>query len=185
MADKVFPTESMEEFQDEAYFDRSGDGAPAAFDAKLLRERATVLRARKPIVLSRQCSVTDAVRSMQGEHRGAVLVTEDGTPATKVVGIFTERDVLFRIVDGGRNPATLGIGDVMTEVPECLDDDQSIAEALNLMSVGGFRHIPVVDSEGRPVFVLSVRDVVQFLVEAFPREVLNIGARSARQREGG
>lgn len=185
MADKTFTTDSMEEFQDEAYFDHSRDGGPTAFDARLLAERATVLPARKPIVVARQSSVTDAVRSMQGEHRGAVLVTEDGTPGTKVVGIFTERDVLFRIVDGGRNPATLAIGDVMTEEPECLGDDQTIAEALNLMSVGGFRHIPIVEPAGRPVSILSVRDVVQFLVEAFPREVLNIGAHSARQREGG
>jgi CBS domain-containing protein len=53
------------------------------------------------------------------------------------------------------------------------------------MSVGGFRHVPVVDAEGRPVFILSVRDVVQFLVEAFPREILNLGGNIHREREGG
>jgi CBS domain-containing protein len=50
----------------------------------------------------------------------------------------------------------------------------SVASALNMMSVGGFRHIPVVDDEHRPVFMIRVRDVVEFIVEAFPREILNL-----------
>jgi CBS domain-containing protein len=122
---------------------------------------------------------------MQSEHRGVVLVSEDGTMHSRVVGIFTERDVLFRIVDQGRNPATLPLADVMTVDPECLRDDQTIAEVLRMMSVGGFRHVPIVDAEGRPVHVVSVRDVVEFLVEAFPREVLNRGGDRTSEREGG
>jgi len=177
--------DEFNEFRDEAYFDREGERGPRVFDARLLREPAAVLPTRKPIVLSRQDSVTDAVRAMQAEHRGVVVVTQDGTPGSRVVGIFTERDVLFRIVDGGRNPATLAVGEVMTQDPECLVEDHSVASVLNLMSVGGFRHVPVVDGHGRPLFVVSVKDVVQFLVEAFPGEVLNLGADRQRQREGG
>ena len=105
-----------------------------------------------------------------------------------MTGIFTERDVLFRVVDRGRNPVVLPLAEVMTADPECLRDDQSVAAVLNKMSVGGFRHIPIVDSQARPLFVASVRDVVEFLVEAFPREILNqpveLMARSPRQREG-
>jgi CBS domain-containing protein len=171
--------------RDEAYFDSQRRAAPRVFDSRLLRESPVVLPTRKPIVLSRHASVTDAMRAMQGEHRGAVLVTRDGTPGTEVTGIFTERDVLFRIVDGGRNPAVLPVGEVMTADPECLSEDQTIAEVLELMSVGGFRHVPVVDVEGRPLHVVSVRDVVQFLVESFPREVLNRGSDRTRAREGG
>ena len=63
-----------------------------------------------------------------------------------------------------------------------------MAYALNKMSVGGFRHIPVVDDEYRPAFVVSVRDVVEFLVEYFPREVLNLppleGVKPQQAREG-
>lgn len=173
---------------DEAYFE-AGEHPPRGFDAALLREPATVLPARRPIVLGPERSVTEAVRAMQAEHRGAVLVTEDGTMATRVRGIFTERDVLLRIVDGGRNPALLPLGDVMTVAPECLRDDQSIAQLLHCMSVGGFRHVPVVDAEGRPVSMVSVRDVVELLVDAFPRDVLNRPSRPdadrVRAREGG
>ncbi|NKB16199.1 MAG: aldehyde dehydrogenase family protein, partial [Sphingomonadales bacterium] len=65
-------------------------------------------------------------------------------------------DVLFRIVDQGRNPATLPISEVMTADPECLRDDQTIAALLHMMSVGGFRHVPLVDEHGRPLGVVSV-----------------------------
>jgi CBS domain-containing protein len=169
---------------DEAYFE---DGGPSerSFDTRLLREPTSVLPVRKPLVLSRFHSVTDAIRAMQSEHRGVVVVTEDGTLHAQVVGIFTERDVLFRIVDQGRNPATLPLSEVMTPDPECLRDDQTIADVLRMMSVGGFRHVPIVDDAGRPVHVVSVRDVVEFLVEAFPQEVLNRGGDRTSEREGG
>lgn len=170
---------------DEAYFDARGREGPRVFDSRLLSERSAVLPTRKPILVSRHTSVTDAMRAMQTDHRGAVVVTRDGTPGTAVIGIFTERDVLFRIVDGGRNPATLPVGDVMTADPECLQEEQSLAEVLEVMSVGGFRHVPVVDGEGRPLHLVSVRDVVQFLVESFPEEVLNRGSDRTRAREGG
>jgi CBS domain-containing protein len=168
---------------DEAYFE--GGSRERTFDTRLLREPASVLPVRKPLVLSRFHSVTDAIRAMQSEHRGVVVVTEDGTLHAKVVGIFTERDVLFRIVDQGRNPATLPLAEVMTPDPESLRDDQTIADVLRMMSVGGFRHVPIVDGDGRPVHVVSVRDVVEFLVEAFPQEVLNRGGDRTSEREGG
>jgi len=177
--------EEVEEYKDEAYFDGSGIPQERAFDTRLLREPTSVLPVRKPLVLSRFHSVTDAIRSMQSEHRGVVLVTEDGTMHSRVVGIFTERDVLFRVVDQGRNPATLPLGDLMTSDPESLRDDQTICEVLRMMSGGGFRHVPIVNAEGKPVHVVSVRDVVEFLVEAFPQEVLNRGGDRTSEREGG
>ncbi|HKE12297.1 MAG TPA: CBS domain-containing protein [Myxococcota bacterium] len=165
---------------------RRGHRAP--FDKRLLREPLSVLPVRKPIVLAADCSVTDAIRAMQREHRGVVLITEDGTPESALRGIFTERDVLLRVTGRGRNPATLRLSEVMTENPERLIEDSSIAWVLNKMHLGGFRHVPVVDTLDRPVFVISVRDVVEFLVEAFPREVLNLpleyGADRQRDREG-
>ena len=158
---------------DESYFEpspRSYEG----FDSRLLRESLRVIPAQSPVALRPDASVTEAMRVMQREHRGCVLVTDDGTAASKLTGIFTERDVLFRIVDRGRNPAALPISEVMTPNPDALSVHATVAYVLNKMSVGGFRHIPVVDEELRPVRVISVRDVVGFLVEAFPREVLNL-----------
>jgi len=76
----------------------------------------------------------------------------------------------------------------MTRSPDAVLSNGTVAFVLNRMAVGGFRHVPVVDEDDRPVALISVRDVVQFLVEQFPREVMNlppeVGANITRSREG-
>ncbi len=177
----------IDDLGDESYFERQRDRGDG-FDASLLREPLSALPTYPAIVFSGQDNVTEAMRAMQREHRGCVVVTDDGTMSSKLIGIFTERDVLLRIVDRGKNPATLPLAEVMTPEPEVLPIRSTVAYALNKMSVGGFRHIPVVDDEHRPAFVVSVRNIVEFLVEAFPREVLNLptgfGTSSPKEREG-
>ncbi len=159
---------------DDGYFEQGDESRD--FDAQLVREPLSAVPVRAPVVLSASENVTEAMRAMQREHRGCVMVTDDGTQESKLLGIFTERDVLLRIVDRGKNPATLPLGEVMTPEPDCLSVDSTVAHALNRMSVGGFRHVPVVDQEHRPAFVVSVRDIVEFLVAAFPREVLTLAS---------
>lgn len=158
------------------------------FDARVLEERLDILPERTPLVFARADSVRDAMRAMQKERRGCVLITEDGTALTPMIGIFTERDILYRIVDRGQNPAVLSLGDVMTHAPESVPRAASIAWVLNQMAVGGFRHIPVVDESGCPVFVVSVRDIVNLLVEFFQQQVLNLppqyDGNRAKKREG-
>ncbi len=177
----------QDDLGEETYFATESD-RDRVFDASVLRESVSTLPARRPITLKASDTASQAMRAMQRGHRGCVLVTDDGSLQSRLAGIFTERDVLHRIIEGGRNPATLPLGEVMTPDPECLPSEATIAWALNKMSVGGFRHVPVIDDRGRPVFVASVRDVVDFLVQAFPREILNLptdfGADRPRTREG-
>lgn len=172
---------------DEAYFDRD-KGEERVFDSALLQESATSLPARKPLIFADGDSATDAMRAMQRERRGCVLITSDGTEKGRLTGIFTERDVLHRIVDRGRNPQGLPLKEVMTTEPEALPVEASVAWVLNKMAVGGFRHVPVVDDMERPAFVISVRDVVEFLVDFFPNDVLNLppefGPPRSTKREG-
>ena len=104
------------------------------------------------------------------EHEiGAVLVEREG----RAVGIFTERDVLRRVVLRGLDQAR-PVSEVMTRDPETLRLDDGIAFALNRMIVGGFRHVPIVDEGGRPQAVLSLREVVAFIIELLPGRVLNL-----------
>jgi CBS domain-containing protein len=74
----------------------------------------------------------------------------------------------------------------MTRDPDRLRVDQPLAALLQMMSVGGFRHIPIVDGEDRPLFVVAMKDVVQVLVESFPREILTFrgGAKAQTERDG-
>ena len=98
---------------DEAYFDQEPSDDKRIFDAELLRQPLSVLPTRSPLIFAPKDTVSAAMRSMQAEHRGCVLVTEDGSDRSALRGIFTERDVLERIIDRGRNPATLTLSEVM------------------------------------------------------------------------
>ena len=122
--------------------------------------------------------------AMNRDRVGCVLVVDGDT----LVGVFTERDVLTKVVGPGVDPDTTAIERVMTEDPESLTLDDGIVYALNKMSVGGFRHIPLVDEENRPTGVVAMRNVVDYLVHLFPTQVLNFHRRrrsvSPRVREG-
>ncbi len=173
---------------DESYFEEERGGPDHVFDASLIQEPLKRLARRRPLVFAPDANVSDAMRAMQRERRGCVLITHDGTDQSRLVGIFSERDVLYRVVDRGRNPAKLPLGEVMTPDPDSLPVEASIAWVLNKMAVGGFRHVPVVDAAQHPVWVVSVRDVVEFLVEFFPNDVLNLppeyGPPRSAKREG-
>ncbi|MCR9093548.1 MAG: CBS domain-containing protein [bacterium] len=167
--------------QDEAYFD-DGPSRVRSFDARLLEEPLTLLPSRPPLAMGRDDSVKSAMHAMRKRHRSCVLITQDGTLHSPLIGIFTERDVLLKIIDSGRNPVDVSLADVMTTEPESLAIDAKLAWALNMMSVGGFRHLPVTDERGWPAFIISVRDIVEFLVESFPAEILNLPPDFRREK---
>jgi signal-transduction protein with cAMP-binding, CBS, and nucleotidyltransferase domain len=168
--------------EDVRYDDDTGSDKP--LHAGLFAEPIRGLRRRAVhVAVSRQASIADAAHVMRETGTGCVLVEEHG----KLVGILTERDILQKLVGTGYDPARTGVSGVMTPNPESLTPDDPIAFALQRMSVGGYRHIPLVDEQGHPVGILSVKDVVDFLVEHFPREILNIPpepGRHARTPEG-
>lgn len=151
----------MSEF-DDAYDD------PQRRSGAILEVPISDLPLRDPIIVSPTATVADAVRAMNEHHTGCVLIGREG----RLLGIFTERDVLTK--DYFRSDSdSLAVEHLMTRNPETLEPDHSIAFAINMMSVGGYRHIPIVD-EGRPIGVLSVRDIVDYLVDLFPEDVLNL-----------
>lgn len=139
---------------------------------------------KSPVWVGPGASIRRAVDVMNERGVGCVLVVDEG----RLVGIFTERDVLRRVVSQGFALDTTPVGQVMTPDPECLTLDDGIAYALNLMSDGGFRRIPLVDGDGRPTGVVTMRNIVDYIVDLFPHEVLNLpphpGLAVAREREG-
>jgi CBS domain-containing protein len=98
--------------------------------------------------------VRDATREMDVRNVGAALVVDS---AKRLVGIFTERDLLRRVVAQGRDPNATAVAEVMTRDPDTVGPRHFAVDALRLMREGGYRHLPVVDAE-RIVGILSQRD---------------------------
>ncbi len=99
-------------------------------------------------------TVRDAARVMTERHIGAILVAVEG----RLQGIFTERDVLARVVAAGLDPDDTVLGGVMTPNPDTVAPNDTALEALRKMSERGYRHLPVVDGE-RVVGIVSIRDL--------------------------
>ncbi len=171
-----------EELEDELSRMYEEDRVAKTLDSATFKKPIKHLKVRKPVLVSPGQSVMEAVRLMQEKKLGCLLVSEGG----RLVGIFTERDVLTRVF-GRKDVEALRVRDVMTPNPEAFQPDDSIAFVLNAMSVGGYRHVPVVDEKGAPIAVVSVKDIVGFIIEHFPEEVLNLPPepiRTTEQREG-
>ena len=116
---------------------------------------------------SARTTVVDAARLMQERNIGALMVVEEGA----LVGIFTERDGLFRVLAAGLDPATTPLHEVMTRKPQTIDAGSGFTLALQMMHDGRFRHLPVVE-DGRLIGVVSVRDALGPELEAFVYEIL-------------
>lgn len=124
----------------------------------------------KPAATLREMgTIRAAVQLMLEKRLGAILVEREGIP----VGIFTERDLVRRVVAAGIG-LDRAIEEVMTPDPETLGLDDGVAFALNRMSVGGFRNVPIVDEQGIVVGIVSQREVVDYIVALLPSHVINL-----------
>ena len=101
-------------------------------------------------------TIRQAARYMVDHGVGSVLVMEEGT----LRGIFTERDALCIFVATRRNPDYSRLADVMTEAPQTLSPQDTPRDAVQRMTAGKFRHMPVVDDKGKILGVVSQRDLV-------------------------
>ncbi len=145
-----------------------------------IRELPTL---REPVCVTPSTSLWQAIERMNELSVGCVLVEDGG----RLCGIFTERDVLTKVVGQDLDLERTCIADFMTREPEVLSPDDRVSFALNKMSVGGFRHVPLVDEQGRPAGVVSMRNIVDYMVELFRTEILNLPPsprQLLRSREG-
>ncbi len=119
-------------------------------------------------------TVRDAIREMAQGHYGCVLVTD----ASRLVGILSERDVVTRLLDREKDPKAELVRDHMTMEPETATVGDEIAYALNIMSVGGFRHVPVIYPDGALAGIVSIRDIARLLVDHFREEILTLAPKT-------
>ena len=135
-----------------------------------VRTLRTIVAGRPALVAPRTSTVAEAARVMKQRDVGSLLVVD----GTRLVGIFTERDVAFRVVAAGLDPDATTLREVMTRRPLTIGPEQPFGYALALMHEKGFRHLPVLD-RGKVVGLVSARsamdpDLEEFRAEAHRRE---------------
>ena len=127
--------------------------------------------------------VSEAVAVLRECRVGCLLVTEGG----RLVGIFTERDLLTRVLATGLSLDT-PLRRVMTPDPVSVGLQEPIRQAIRRMQGGGYRHLPVIDAGHRPVGILSAKRVIRYIADHFPHVVYTLppgpGSTSPATREG-
>jgi len=159
----------MSEFHDE--YSESLDAEFRKLEDALLSDEVGLLAPSEPIRLPPDASVAEAVTRMVDGHRAGVVIVD---PAGRLIGIFTERDLLTRVVRQGRELGRTRLEEVMTVDPEALTPADRICFAINRMHNAGYRTVPLVDADHRPIGVVTVNDVVGWLARVFPEAILNL-----------
>lgn len=124
-----------------------------------------VMEKKKLLTAPPETTVRKTAELMAQRQVGAVMVIEEG----RLVGIFTERDAVFRVVARGLDSQTTALADVMTAAPKTIAPDKSFGYALLVMHENGFRHLPVIEN-GKLVGVVSARDALDPDLEEFVSE---------------
>lgn len=134
---------------------------------RLLCDSIASIGLREPFTVTSGVSVGDCIATMRERRIGSVLIV-DGVG--RMEGIFTERDCLIKVV-GLEGDLRAPVARYMTLHPICERPEASLAFVLNLMSNGGFRHVPIVDQDNMPIGIVSIKDVVDYIVKKMLKAV--------------
>jgi CBS domain-containing protein len=140
----------------------------------LAEERLRVLSRRQPVTVLPGTSIADCLGAIQRTRTGDSVFVCDA--AGRLTGVLTERDIFGRIV-GGEVDLSQPVEGLMTTEPRTLDLDQTIRDAIDLMQTGRYRNVPLVDEHGGLVGVVRQQDIIAYLAESFPEELLNLPPR--------
>jgi CBS domain-containing protein len=140
----------------------------------LTEERLRVLSRRQPVTVLPGTALVECVRAIQRTGTGDSVFVCDASG--RLVGVLTERDIFGRIV-GGPVDLAQPVERLMTTDPKTLDLDDTIRDAIILMQTGRYRNVPLVDASGNLVGVVRQSDIIKYLAESFPEELLNLPPR--------
>jgi CBS domain-containing protein len=161
--------------------------AIAARVPALASEPIAVIHRREPVTVRPGTNIAECLRAIQRSGTSdSVFVTE---PDGKLVGVLTERDIFGRLVGDAKDvDLAAAVETCMTTEPMTLRLDQHVRDAIDLMQTGRYRNVPVIDDDGMLVGVVRQVDILKFLAESFPEELLNLPPRPHQrmeQAEGG
>ncbi len=149
----------------------------------LVEERLGVVSTRDPVIVAPGTPLRDCVAAIQRTGTGDSVFVKDADG--RLVGVLTERDIFGRLVGGDVGPIDLDqpVESLMTTQPQHLHLDETIRDAIALMQTGRYRNVPLLDDEDHLIGVVRPQDILKYLAEAFPEELLNLPPRPHQQME--
>ncbi len=162
---KEFEEEEIKELEEELLEDQ---------EIKLTRSSLQVplktLRLKKAVCVEATSTIRRSIDMMLARQFGCLLIVENN----KYNGIFTERDILRKIVLESIDLDTAHVCDYMTEHGRTLTMEDTIESALRIMQKDGLSHVCIIDAKAMPQAVVSIRDIIRFIIDFFPQSILNL-----------
>jgi CBS domain-containing protein len=139
-----------------------------SFHLSLNTDLVTAAYPKNPLMVSPGEKIGGVLQLMRVNRSGSVLVCDE----SRLVGIFTERDALAWMASG--QPTDVAIETLMSRDLKTLDTTATVADAIRIMSQGGYRRLPIMSTDGKPSGVSSVRGIVHYLVDHFPQTIYTL-----------
>jgi CBS domain-containing protein len=164
------------------------EGAVVARVPSLVEEKLQVVGRREPVTVRPGTSLADCIAEIQrtGTGDSVFVVDADG----RLAGVLTERDIFARLV--GRDVAEIDLAEpvetLMTTNPHHLHLEETVRDAIALMQTGRYRNVPLLDDHDQLMGVIRPQDILKYLAESFPEELLNLPPRphqTMHRAEGG
>ena len=152
-----------------------------SFQLSLSTESVTAAYPDEPLIVSPETSVGEVLQLMRAQETGSVLICS----SDQIQGIFTERDALKLMAAGA--DLTQAVSQVMSSDPVLLNSETNMSEAIKMMSEGGYRHLPIISSEGTPAGMATVFGIIHYLVDHFPQTIYTLPpnpSSTPSEREG-
>ena len=162
---KEFEEEEIKELEEELLEDQEIKLTRASLQVPL-----KTMRLKKAVCVESTASLRRCIDMMLARQFGCLLIVENN----KYSGIFTERDILRKIVLESIDLDTAPVRDYMTENGATLRMEDTIESALRIMQKGGFSHVCIIDTNEKPQAVVSIRDIIRFIIDFFPQSILNL-----------
>jgi CBS domain-containing protein len=164
------------------------EGAVAARVPMLLDERIQVVGRKEPVTVRPGTSLAECLAAIRRTGTGDSVFVVDGEG--RLLGVLTERDIFGRLVGGDVSPIDLAqpVETLMTTKPHHLHLEETVRSAIELMQTGRYRNVPLLDDDDHLQGVIRPQEVLKYLAEAFPEELLNLPPRphqTMRRAEGG
>jgi CBS domain-containing protein len=138
-------------------------------DTSFLCQSVSIINMHSPVAVKDTDSLATAIGLLKSKSIGCVVVLDKNE---NLSGIFTERDCFLKVLGNRLDFENTPVSQYMSKEPATGKPDDTIAYALNLMSQGGFRHLPITDASGMPVGIISIRDVIDYIVDSFTKDLL-------------